>query len=103
MAPASLRRRVVGHAAQDRQREGRSFARASLSDAKHVATLQEFRNGLGLDRRRLGIAFAGNRTKNRLGKAEFIKVFQSQTFTYSGLPDSIADPVALGFSIWELA
>ena len=47
-----------------RQREARGLAGAGLGNADHVAPLQHNGNGLGLDRRRRGVAGVGNRIEN---------------------------------------
>jgi hypothetical protein len=60
-------------ARQHWQDEGGSLARAGLGDAQHVSAFQRMRNGLGLDRGRLGIAGGLNGSENFGAKAEFGK------------------------------
>ena len=55
---------------QDRQREGRGLAGAGLGDAQNVAAGELRRNGLGLDRLRLGEAGGNGGLEQRARNAE---------------------------------
>ena len=56
---------------QHRQREGRGLAGAGLGDAEDVAACQHVRDGLRLDRRRLGVAGGFDACWNFLAQSEF--------------------------------
>ena len=56
---------------QHRQGEGRRLAGAGLGDAQHVAARENVGDGLGLDRRRLGISGACDGLLNFIAKSEF--------------------------------
>ena len=58
-AAARRRARSVSEVVEDRQRESGGLAGAGLGDADEVAALHQRRDGLGLNRRRLGIAQLG--------------------------------------------
>ena len=58
---------------QDRQRKGGSLAGAGLGDAEEVLALEELRDGLRLDRRRLGVSLLFERAPNRLDKSQVFK------------------------------
>jgi hypothetical protein len=57
-------------ALQDGQGEGRGLAGAGLGAAQQVAAAQDVRNGLLLDRGRLGVAFLGHRPQEPAVEAE---------------------------------
>ena len=64
---------AVGEMMEDRQREGGGLAGSGLCDADDVARGQHLRNGLGLDRRRVGVLFLYESAGDGLGKAELKK------------------------------
>ena len=61
---------------EDRQRESGGLAGAGLSDADEIAARHQRRNGLRLDRRRLGVTFLGQGGHERRGEAEAVKIIQ---------------------------
>ncbi len=63
-------------AMEDRQREGGRLAGAGLGDADQVASGDEVRNGLRLDRRRDFMARVCKRLEDRLCEAEFVERIQ---------------------------
>ena len=65
---------IGGEAVQRRQREGCGFAGAGLGDAQNVASFEQSRNGLLLDRGGIGIALGFKRTKEGLGEAKVGKI-----------------------------
>ena len=74
---AALRRRTPfagRETVENRQREGRRLAGPGLGDADQVAPGENNGNRRRLDRRRVGVALVGERTKNGLGKAEVSKL-----------------------------
>jgi hypothetical protein len=64
---------VFGQALDRRQHERRGLAGAGLRDAEQIAALEQDRDRLCLNWRRLGIALGFERTDERLGKAEVCK------------------------------
>jgi hypothetical protein len=60
-APLGGRAGIGGEPVEQRQRERGGLARAGLRHAEHVAALQQLRDRLRLDRRRVGIALFGER------------------------------------------
>ena len=63
----------LGEVIEDRQRERGGLAGSGLRDADHVACGQHLRNGLGLDRRGVGVLFLNESAGDRLGQAELEK------------------------------
>ncbi len=55
---------------QHRQGEGGGLAGAGLGDAEHVAAGEHMRDGLGLDRRRLGVAGRGDGLEDLVAQSE---------------------------------
>ena len=55
---------------QHRQSKSGGLAGAGLCATQHVAAHQHIRDGLFLDRRRVGVALLGDRPQNRLGQPE---------------------------------
>ena len=64
---------VVGEMMKDRQCEGRGLAGSGLGDADDITPGQHLRNGLGLDRGRVGVLFFDKSAGDGLGKAELEK------------------------------
>ena len=64
---------VPGEMLQQRQAEGRRLAGAGLGDAEHIAARKTERNGLRLDRGRMGIVLGRESAQERLGDAEGCK------------------------------
>ena len=58
---------------ENRQRESGGLAGSGLRDADDVACGQHLRDGLGLDRRGVGILFLNESAGDRLGQAELEK------------------------------
>ena len=67
---ARVRGRLVGQALQHRQYETGGLAGAGLRAGEEVATGENGWNGLGLDRRRRGVAMIGDRAQQRFGEPE---------------------------------
>ena len=69
-AHAALGLAGIGHAVQERQREGRGLTGSRLGAAEQVASLHDERNGLYLDGRGRGVAFSRDGAKNGNAQAK---------------------------------
>src|SRR5262249_23146797 len=67
---------------QDRQRKGRSFASAGLSDADDIATLARKGNSLSLNGSGGDVFFFRKGAENRRCEAELVKCSQTISFFY---------------------
>jgi hypothetical protein len=86
---ATWRRPLLGgEPLQDRQREGGRLAGAGLGDAEQVAALQQRRDGLRLDRRRLGVALGGERLQQLVVEPEVVESRGQRIVLSAASPDA---------------
>ena len=96
-ARAAGTRLARGEALEHRQGEGRGLARAGLRSSEEVASREDGRDGLGLDRRGRRVAFGGDGIGEGGIEAEFGEVHQLGCFARGGVGPEVAGRQARSF------
>jgi hypothetical protein len=81
-ASALQRPAIGGESLQDRQGERGGLAGAGLGDAQYVTSGEHVRDGLGLDRGRRGVAFAGQRLQQGRAQPKVLESCHQMSFAF---------------------